>query len=175
MRNSDILDIFFKFILTWFAISHTTYILTLVDNIHIFPKFLTKANHHFRQQIFSYYIFLEPHSGGDIWPGNMDFEGEKHSDWFGFPVPHSKTLHSLGSGIGKFCLQIKMFRDEIPQYYFYFAVSPDSLADLQCGYDRYGGVAGSLLQTEEHFCPSPLPCYPELLFSPQVKYILDWL
>lgn len=50
MRNSHILDIFFKFILAWFALSHTTYILTLVDNIHIFPKFFIKANNNFRHK-----------------------------------------------------------------------------------------------------------------------------
>lgn len=46
----------------------------------------------------------------------MDFEGEKHFDWFGFPVPHSKAFHPLGSGIGssskieKKCLGMKYLK-----------------------------------------------------------------
>ena len=34
----------FHLLITWFTISHTNYILTLVGNVHIFPSILKKVS-----------------------------------------------------------------------------------------------------------------------------------
>ena len=41
---SFIFDFLFNFTLSWFTLSHTSYILTLVDNVHLFPGYLAKVN-----------------------------------------------------------------------------------------------------------------------------------